>query len=198
MLDPFFVVLKTSRAIRCSLRSAGFSVPVSSQLTLTLFHASTVVGSQENPDVAEVLLPQISHSLQRSVLPVKRVSVGCVGSSARVGAVSTELGMTQPYRRVSCTASSAMRSLVGCELGPSWSCVPGVKKKGKSVPIAGILWPHTHWGCYRNVARRLVKPGCGNFPCASTAWPGGICPLLCHFPKVVCLFLFPCSAAPSC
>lgn len=110
LLDPFFVVLKTSRAIRCSLRSAGFSVPVSSQLTLTLFHASTVVGSQENPDVAEVLLPQISHSLQRN-LPVKRVSVGCVGSSARVGAVSTELGMTQPYRRVSCTASGVMRSL---------------------------------------------------------------------------------------
>uniref|UniRef100_A0A803YRT1 Sushi domain-containing protein n=1 Tax=Meleagris gallopavo TaxID=9103 RepID=A0A803YRT1_MELGA len=41
-----------------------------------LFHPSKVVGSQENPDVAEVLLSSISHPLQKALLPVGMVSVG--------------------------------------------------------------------------------------------------------------------------
>ncbi|KAK4809258.1 hypothetical protein QYF61_016072 [Mycteria americana] len=41
-------------------------------LTLTLFHASEVVGSQEKPDMAEVLLQQIPHPLQRILLPITR------------------------------------------------------------------------------------------------------------------------------
>lgn len=60
------------------------SIPVNA----VLFHPSAVVGSQENPDMAEVLLSPVSHPLQRALLPVGVVSVGWVGNSGKAGSVS--------------------------------------------------------------------------------------------------------------
>lgn len=65
-----------------SLKSARASVLLpavrGNALTLTLFHTSEVLGSQEKLDMAEVLLQQIPHPLQRIILQIKRVS--CVSA----------------------------------------------------------------------------------------------------------------------
>ncbi|OPJ89084.1 hypothetical protein AV530_019173 [Patagioenas fasciata monilis] len=53
---------------------------------LTLFHTSAVVGGQEKPDMAEMLLQQIPHPLQRILLPIKRLREG---GSVTLPALST-------------------------------------------------------------------------------------------------------------
>lgn len=49
------------------------------------------MGSQEKPDLAEVLLQQIPHPLQRTLLHITGVRVKRVGNGARVGAIGLEL-----------------------------------------------------------------------------------------------------------
>lgn len=54
------------------------------------------VGSQEELDTVEVLLPQIPHPLQRIILATTRVSVGFVGRAGSCNCVTVSRGDTTP------------------------------------------------------------------------------------------------------